>query len=117
MENCIRDLTRLGEDPELDDNEDKIVVRLSRSYWHDNSGFYHKISLKKLKRKSSGYCFIEEDAMNIGFEEIYKKIINIEDCKDGIYVIETCNEKRDWESGDVDDYDYKLVPFIEEEKK
>lgn len=42
-------------------------------------------------------------------------ITNLDKCKDGIYKIQICNPRTDWETGYIDEYDYKLVPFKEED--
>lgn len=38
-------------------------------------------------------------------------IINLDECGDGLYEVVVCNETHDWESGYVDGYDLKLIPF------
>jgi hypothetical protein len=93
------------------------VIRLTTSYWYDNKGLHYKKSLNVLKRKSAGYQVILEDCSNIGADEVFPRITNLEECKDGIYQVVTCNEKRDWETGAVDDYDYQLIKYEEQKDK
>lgn len=89
--------------------ESKTVVRLVTSSWRSNKGIHIKKDIIFLRRQCEGYNVIEEDCSMIGSDEVYCRIINLDECQDGIYQIITCNESRDWESGDIADYDYKLL--------
>lgn len=89
------------------------VVRLKTSIWLDERGAHIKKSLNFLKRKSSGYNILKEDSQMVGADEVLPRIVNIDSVADGIYEVTTCNESKDWETGYVDDYDYKLLPFNE----
>lgn len=91
--------------------EPEVVVRLVRSYWKDKSGLHMKTSLKYLKRKCKGFNFIEDDAYQVGAEDVVHVITNLETSPDGIYRLITCNECRDWESGYIESWDYELVPY------
>jgi len=84
------------------------VVRLTTSYWKDKRGLHIKKSLTFLKRHSEGYQILKEDASAIGVEQVLNHITNLHDCEDGIYVVLTCNESHDFESGVIDSYDYCL---------
>jgi len=48
----------------------------------------------------------------IGPSEVTAAIVNLEECADGVYQVVICNESRDWESGIIDAYDYRLVPYV-----
>ena len=89
----------------------RCVVRLRTTVWSDKNGLHLKKSLTFLRRLCIGFNILEEDSGAIGAEEVLPKIENIDGCKDGIYVVVACNERHDWESGYVDDYDYRLVPL------
>lgn len=93
-------------------NGNRTIVKLMRSAWHDHDGAYQRLSLKLLKRLSgaNGDYFLE-DCANVGAMDFFKMIINFNECPDGYYELATCNEHRDWESGYIDDYDYKLIPY------
>jgi hypothetical protein len=88
----------------------KLIVRLRTSIWHDSRGAYLRREIKWLIRKSEGFNFFEEDCSMAGADEVVPKILNLNECKDGLYKLDTCNESRDWETGYIDDYDYKLIP-------
>ena len=97
----------------LDDNKNKsiCIVRLTTNYWDDKKGLYLKKSVTILKRKCNGYNIIQEDTDNMGADEVVSRIVNLYSIEDGIYQVVICNESRDWETNNVEDYDYKLIPF------
>ena len=89
----------------------KCVVRLSTSVWNDGRGVYVKKSLTYLKRKCSGYNVLKEDVSNLDIDSVLMKVINLYESLDGVYEVVVCNETKDWETGYVEDWDYKLVPY------
>lgn len=108
----------LALDALLGDSEDanaeertQIVVRLRRSYWHDNDGAYQRTSLRYLKRQTKGFNFFDDDCSMVGAEDVIPKIVNLEKCKDGIYQLAMCNVHKDWETGHVEGWDYQLLQF------
>ncbi len=80
----------------------KVVVRLKTSAWADGKGIHIKRSLTYLRRKCVGFNGLEEDAIIDGAEQAIESIINLSDCKDGIYEVVA--------SGYEDEWEYKLVP-------
>jgi len=91
--------------------ENQTVVRVETTYWHDASGAYSKKSLKVLKRKSFGYNYLLEECSVSGTYDCFIKITNLDTVPDGIYEVVICDKHRDWETGYVDDWNLKLVPF------
>jgi len=91
--------------------ENSCVVKLKTSTWNDSRGLHIKKSITYLRRKCVGFNFLEEEVSAIGPEEAARSIINLDECKDGIYEVVICNETHDWESGIVDGWSLKLVPF------
>ena len=89
----------------------RMVVRLRRSFWHDNDGAYQRVSLKYLKRHTEGFNILDDECTLIGADEVFPKIINLDKCRDGVYKIILCNEHRDYETGHIEDWDYRLEPF------
>jgi hypothetical protein len=88
------------------------VVRLKTSCWKGNGGELNiKRTLKTLKKFSHGFEYLSEDCNMVGAEDVFEMITNLDQCKDGIYLVETCNQSTDWETGFLEGYDYKLVPF------
>jgi hypothetical protein len=109
-------LTALLNEFENPQKEEKshTVVRLTTTMWHDNGGVYTKQTFRFLKRKCNGYNIIKEDCDMAGAKEVIPRIINLSECKDGLYEIVICNERGDWETPHIlDDWDYKLIPFEE----
>lgn len=87
------------------------VVRITTTYWSDNRTLHCKKSITIQRRKSQGAELLLHDASMIGPDLVFANIVNLNECKDGLYVAVTCNEHRDWESGYIEDYDYKLIPY------
>jgi hypothetical protein len=87
------------------------VVKLVTSSWHDKRGLHIRRDLLSVKRKSSGHQCLEEDCSMISPDEVWPRIVNLHECKDGLYEVVICNEWKDWETGYVEDYDYRLVAF------
>lgn len=94
-----------------EEKEVLVIVRLTTTYWNNNKGLYQRKNINFLKRKCKGFNFIEEDCGMTGAAEVIDRIINLNKCDDGIYKVIICNERKDWESGVIDDYDYQLVKF------
>ena len=69
-----------------------------------------KKSLTFLRRQCEGFNVLDEDVDSMGAEEVLPRILNLNGVEDGIYVVVLCNERHDYETGCVDDYDYRLVP-------
>lgn len=89
----------------------RIVVRLERSHWHDDRGAYLRIGLRYLKRHGRGCNFLDEDCRMTGAEDVLPRIVNLHRCEDGVYELISINETTDWETGYVDDWQYKLIPY------
>lgn len=99
----------LGEAPDT-----QLVVRLKTSYYNSPRGIHVKTDIITLKRKTTAdWNILKEDADATGPEEVICRITNLYECQDGIYEVVTCNEHRDYWSGYIEDYDYKLIPYQE----
>lgn len=96
--------------------ESRCVVRLSTSAWSDKRGLHLKKSLTYLRRKSQGWNALADEADAVGDLDAFGSIINLDECEDGVYEVVTRNHSRDWETGIIDGYDLKLIPFVEETK-
>jgi hypothetical protein len=88
-----------------------LVVRVTTSYWSDRSGGHMRKKVGFMKRLSKGFNLLDEDFGNIGADEVIPRILNLHDVEDGLYVVHTANEERDWETGNVEEYDYRLYPY------
>lgn len=96
---------------ESDEDRPQTVVRLSRSMWHDKDGAYSRTTIRYMKRHTRGYNVFDEDCKNIGAQDVIPRIVNLDDCEDGVYQLIMCDERKDWETGYVEDWDYKLIAF------
>jgi len=96
--------------PEQNPAEANCVVRVSTTSWADRRGLHMKKSLTFLRRQCKGINLIEEDIRATSPTETMFRISNWNEVTDGLYTVEICNESRDWESGYVEDWDYRLVP-------
>lgn len=68
-------------------------------------------SVSLLKRLSGEDPCLLHDLDAVGEELVIKAIKNLDEVEDGIYSLITTDVKTDWETGCVDDYKYKLVPY------
>ncbi len=93
----------------VDVNVSRCTVRVKTTTWADKRGLHTKKSLTFLRRQCEGFNVLEEDTSAIGAEEVLPRILNLDEVEDGIYNVVVCDERRDWEGGYVDDYDYRLV--------
>ena len=90
---------------------DKEVVRVRTSVWSDRRGLYVKRSVAFLRKQSTGTGPLYEEISAVGAEQAVARILNLDTCEDGIYQVVLCNQKRDWETGYIDDYDFRLEPI------
>jgi len=95
--------------------EDRCIVRISTSSWRDKRGIHTRKDINYLRKRCLRYNILEEDANQADVGDIADRILNLYEVEDGIYEVITCNESRDYETGYIDDYDYKLIPYEEEE--
>ena len=66
-------------------------------------------------RKSDKECVCcTSEEMSENPELFLGRITNLDVVGDGLYYLDVINEYRDWESGYVEDWEYKLVPYTEE---
>lgn len=88
-----------------------MVVRVTTTWFQRGRSYVEQKSITPLRRLSGHEFYFDEEVTMIGVDEAIPKIKNLHQVKDGIYQIVFCNERRDWESGTIDDYDYKLIPY------
>lgn len=89
-----------------------LVVRVTTSSWIDKRGIHQKRSIIPLQRKSNGaFDILNEDANCVGADVTFERITNLDKCRDGVYYVDICNQKMDWETGYIDDYDFILLPY------
>jgi hypothetical protein len=94
-------------------NFNELIVRLKTESWFDHKGVYIKKKILFMKRQSKGFNFLLEDCTQIGSEEVEGRILNLYKCEDGLYKVTICNVYKDWETGSIEDWEYKLIPVME----
>lgn len=94
-----------------------VVVKVQTSYWSDKNGMYAKKSFIFRKRLCRGFNFVEEDLSCVGAEDTISRIANIDRYESGLYQLIMVNQHVDYESGYVDDWEYRLVPYEEKGEK
>lgn len=94
----------------------KCVVRLRTTNWTDDNGIHTKRSLVWMRRQCKGANWFKDDAQGGGALATINRIININECVDGVYEVVACDVSRDWESGLVDDWNYRLIPLTRSDK-
>lgn len=87
------------------------VFKASVQHFPTKRGFGFSVRLNEMKTLSCPGCvrcgWQYEIQNNLCADD---KIIGIENCQDGkLYNIEVCNTSTDWETGIVDEWDYKVV--------
>ena len=89
--------------------KNKCVVRVKTTVWSDKKGLHIQKNITFLRRQCEGFNVLEEDMDLIGAEQVAQSVVNLDACIDGVYEVVTCNERRDYETNSISDYDYKLV--------
>lgn len=98
-------------------DENRCVLRLRTTTWGGSTGLHIKRSLTFLRRQCTGYNVLEEDASAVGVRQVIGNITNLAECEDGVYEAVVCDTHYDYETGYVDEWNYKLVPFLSGEVK
>lgn len=87
---------------------DKTIVRLSEGYYVRGDTFVKAKTLRRLKSLSSD---ISLHSFGCDVSELFGDIVNIDECKPGLYELKIVNISRDYETGYADDWDLMLVPY------
>lgn len=85
----------------------KCIGRVTSSTYFTANGFETKKTFRILKRKSQLEVRDFIDDLEYGLP------INFNEVDDGIYELICTNYSKDWETGIIDDWDVKLVPYKE----
>ena len=95
---------------QADVNVSRCTVRVKTTVWADKRGLHTKKSLTFLRRQCEGFNVLAEDVSAIGAEEVLQRLVNLGEVEDGIYEVVVRDKSYDYETGYVDDYDYRLMP-------
>jgi hypothetical protein len=89
----------------------KTVVRVTTSAYKTQRGFAWRREVSYQRRLCQGFNVIEDDIGMTGADQVWERIINLFEVKDGLYNLVLCNISTDWETGHVEDWDYQLLPY------
>lgn len=92
----------------------RTVVRLKTEKYIDKRGVAtFKKKVIPIYRKCVGYNVVLDAAHESDADQIMSSIVNLFTQPDGIYEVVLCDHLYDWESGHLEDYSLKLVPYTE----
>ena len=93
-------------------NEEPItVVKLITTYYQTKDGYAITKKIITQKRLSKGFDFFKEEVSFINVENALTRIINLDECEDGLYELIMINQSKDYETGYIEDWDYKLISY------
>lgn len=84
----------------------KLIIRLSTNEFRQGDRIVFQKSIRPLKSVSD----LELSDLFDG-DDLFDQIENIDCCEDGIYELKAVNISTDWQTGYVDDWDLKLLPY------
>lgn len=90
------------------------VVRVTTAYWFDGRGLHTKKTVRCMRR-SSDIDTLSEDAEGFEARSMLERIEDLYDLPDGLYRLVRTNVYTDRETGYVEDWDYRLIPYRKEQ--
>lgn len=93
--------------------DNQTVVKVQTSNYVSGGRLVTKRTISTLKKKSFGYNDLFDLVSEIGPDEAISMLVNLDVVPDGIYKVIMANVSTDFETGHVDDYDLKLIPYQE----
>ena len=93
--------------------DSRLVVRVSTSCYSTERGLAVAKRIDILKRHSKGHLsdLLRDDASSVGADQVISRIVNLNEVKDGVYSVIVVGQHTDWETGHIEDWDYKLIPY------
>lgn len=92
--------------------EIREVVRVRTSAFATKRGLAVRRDVEIMRRLSDRHaCLLSEDINATSGADTAKRIINLGEVEDGLYEVTMCGVRRDYETGEIDDYDLELVPW------
>lgn len=89
----------------------RVIVRVTTESWSDHRGINETRRIRFLRRQCREHNFLEEDAHMVGARETLERIVNWRGLPDGVYQVFTTNLCSNWETGLIEEWDYRLEPF------
>ena len=88
------------------------VVRVQTEAFKRGDSYFYGKSIRVLK-KLTEYDVLHEECQAVGVQEGLENLININIVDDGLYQIVIGHASYDCETGYLDDWDLKLIPYVE----
>lgn len=95
----------------IEEPQNRVVLRISTGYWSNDKGLFYKRELKFLKKKTYGYNFLLEDSDMTDTKNTINHIVNLDQCDDGVYEVVIDKWTTDWETGNIEEITWKLIPY------
>lgn len=86
------------------------VVRVGTSGYRRGST-YHYTKTVRVMRTLTYHDLMADECDAIGVQDAFENITNLYTVDDGLYNLVPCNVSYDVESGHLDDWNLKLVPY------
>lgn len=88
------------------------VVRVGTESFKRGDTYFYGRTIRVIKKKTE-VDYLSDDCQQVGTQEAIENILNINTVEDGIYQLVFCNVSKDYETGYIDDFNFKLVSFEE----
>ena len=107
--NDLRDLMRQARASRQE--QPRVVVKVTTEQWSDHRGINETRRIRWLRRQTSGHNFLEEDVNQTGASDAFERIVNWRGLPDGVYQVCTTDLCSNWDTGLVEEWNYRLVPI------
>lgn len=88
------------------------VVRVGTEGFKRGDTYFYGRTIRVIKRKTE-YDLLHDYCQQVGIQEAIENILNINSVEDGLYQLLMCNISKDYETGYIDDFNFKLVKYEE----
>ena len=99
------------------ENQREDIVKVRTDTYINNKGelVIQKTirQMRSLSKSPNGYLAFEEELSMCGTDAIGTSLIGVEDLDDGLYRMIVACKGRDWETGYVDEVEFKFEPIDE----
>lgn len=86
----------------------KCVVRVQDECYRRGDSYFLGKSIRVIKRLTQ-HDVLADEVDSVGVKDGLENILNLADCRPGLYEMVMCNHSRDIESGYLDAWSWKLV--------
>jgi len=95
--------------------EGVVIVRKRTASWVSSCGSVSRsITLRRLKRLSSGIDWVGEEVGMVGADDFLNSVENLQQVEDGIYQLVLIPGGTDYETGHMDSWSWRLQPWLPE---